>query len=68
MTVQEFVSLCVESGLLQVTLYDTATGADVWSGDGYGIDDCEYCNYEVASFDLPKDESITLNIDTDSVT
>lgn len=64
MTVLEFVSLCEEDSILNVTLFDTATGDAVWSGRGYDLDECDYGDCEVISFDLPKDESITLNIDT----
>lgn len=68
MTVQEFVGLCVEDSLLEVTLYDMTTGENVWSGHGDDVANCEYANYEVMSFDLPEEAAITLNIETDSTT
>ena len=62
MTVNEFLDMCCDRGLLKVTLYDTTNEKDIWSGQGDELPD-SMGDMTVESFDVPSTpDCMVLNI------
>ena len=63
MTVGDFLSYCIDEGLLTVEIYSCEKCEVVWLGNGYDVPD-HILDEELGSFDVPsKADHITLNID-----
>lgn len=65
MTVYEFMSLCIDKSLCNVILWDIDNEEEIYNGPGDEIP-TEYEDAEIGSFDVPTQESITLNIETNA--
>ena len=65
MTIYKLLDSCWDAGLLKLTIYDTYSGDDVWSGDGDEVPE-EYGYCEIESWDIPtKSGELTVNITLD---
>ena len=61
MSVYDFIDMCIEPSMLQVSLYDVNLSEVVWEGYGDELPE-EFEDAVVDTYDVPYDGAITLNI------
>ena len=61
MNVMDLLDLCIDKGLLDVTIYDTERCEDIWSGAGDEVPG-RIEDMSVESFDIPSDGHLTINV------
>lgn len=65
MSVYDFLDLCCDKGLLNVTVYDVDKCEDIWSGAGDEVPS-NIEDMTVESFDVPTgDGQLTINVSQD---
>lgn len=62
MSINDFIFLCCEPGLLEVSIFSLEEGSTIWTGRGNEIPS-KFVEAELCSFDIPAEGSITLNIE-----
>ena len=63
MTVDDFLSLCIDESFLKVDIYSCEQKKVVWSGNGDDVPD-EFRYAEVSTWDIPmQKEHMTFNIE-----
>lgn len=60
-TVKEFMELCNDAGICEVTIYEIEKCENVWTGYGDEIAK-DYADLAIESFDVPEDGALTLNV------
>lgn len=63
MTVEKFIKLCVDGGMVKFSIYDIEIGKTVWRG--YGHEDLpeQLARADVESYDVPtKEYELCLNV------
>lgn len=69
MTVYDFLMLLIEDDSM-IALYDFTTEEEVFCGEAAEAIDCDFCDCEVMSFDLCRDDArgvqMVLNIESEA--
>lgn len=64
MSVYEFIQMCIEPGFLNVCIYDTESGQNIYEGEAEEVPtDME--DLTVESYDVPTEGKLTLNVSRD---
>jgi len=66
MSVYDFLSLLIEDDA-EIAIYDMANDVEVFIGEAREALDCDFCDYEVLSFDLCNEGGVVmvLNIEAE---